>query len=959
MGLSTKQNSNLPKATKVFTDRQEPRDAFWNKYRIVKQTMGEDSDVNVLTYYGFGGIGKTSLLKQLIIEIKQMLPENQQYYVYHDFNTSTESRTVLESLKNALTTKYNFSFPLFELGLYIYANKIGQNANSPEVKQLIDKSPFLRFIVDTAGSIPIIGVASTVLDVADKGIALLRTYIKNHPQELTRIENMDAEDLYQYLPCLFSQDMRNNIKKLDAPLVIFLDTYERLVNEIDATGDPLQNDLWLRNLWGNRGVILDIPNTLWVIAGREKLKWDKLDIDWEGSIEQHILGDLSKFDSCNFLETAGVTDSKLREDLYLLTNGTPVYLDLCVEPYHRLIAQGVTPTASMFGKNTHELIERFLRYMSDSQKELIFIFACLQKWNDSLIFDIGKNILSSFNTITYSKAKELSFVITSNASEYSIHQTVGEVLFEYCPSMLKNQVSTHALNYYSELLQHISISNVLYMDALSQYIRLLTDFEQDYNTFYSHLRIILNQLNDFPTIGAHKLFLTHAQNLYNITRNSFPNSLADVFAKVYFANAMECNGKVKDAFNLLQSTSISLDELNISSNEQIILKGKIATVYTSAGYYFKAVPLVIDVLNTSRSIYSKEHPITINAMLEYSNILYNIGEYQEGESYTSSLVDICKANYKKSDIKTLKAMNILAYFYYKNNKAKKFCDIAKETYDISMQEYGTSYPETITYIHNYAISCNGEEQTKLHENAYLLRKELFGEAHPKTLDSKSHLASTLTPKEQIIRRKEIVHESISLLGEKHPDTLKYTFLLAKCLLTLNIHDEDALGLLNSVFIDYSKSLGEEHPNTLDVLKELAYVYVQTNQLPEAISQYHKLLTLQIKLLGPHYPSTLKTTYILNDLYDNIDNDKSYSLRLRQEILDFNILTYGATSDQAIHSMQALYLLYVHIKEYDKAISLRDDILSAQKAQKVTPQPPQTSLKELMDLMKKEHAFVTS
>ena len=55
------------------------------------------------------------------------------------------------------------------------------------------------------------------------------------------------------------------------PFVIFLDTYEELVNEL-LPGNPLQNDLWLRDI--KTGIIPRVPYVLWVIAGREKLKWE-------------------------------------------------------------------------------------------------------------------------------------------------------------------------------------------------------------------------------------------------------------------------------------------------------------------------------------------------------------------------------------------------------------------------------------------------------------------------------------------------------------------------------------------------------------------------------------------------------------------------------------------------------------------------------------------------------------
>ena len=61
------------KATKEFTDREEPRRAFWEKYNLMKRKMAEGNNypIQVFTYYGFEGIGKTSLLHKLMEEVNQ------------------------------------------------------------------------------------------------------------------------------------------------------------------------------------------------------------------------------------------------------------------------------------------------------------------------------------------------------------------------------------------------------------------------------------------------------------------------------------------------------------------------------------------------------------------------------------------------------------------------------------------------------------------------------------------------------------------------------------------------------------------------------------------------------------------------------------------------------------------------------------------------------------------------
>jgi hypothetical protein len=119
--MKIKTGRTVEKAVREFTDREAPRASFWKKYHAVEAELGKDANVHVLTYYGIGGIGKTSLVKKLMREMDQKLPSP--VYVYLDFGISPDIRRNLSSLKCKLQENTKFTFPLLELGLYIYAKR--------------------------------------------------------------------------------------------------------------------------------------------------------------------------------------------------------------------------------------------------------------------------------------------------------------------------------------------------------------------------------------------------------------------------------------------------------------------------------------------------------------------------------------------------------------------------------------------------------------------------------------------------------------------------------------------------------------------------------------------------------------------------------------------------------------------------------------------------------------------
>ena len=183
-------------------------------------------------------------------------------------------------------------------------------------------------------------------------------------------------------------------------------------------------DYWLRN---EDGPILQVPKVLWVIAGREKIKWGEHDKDWEETLNQHILGDLSFNDTNWFLQEAGIEEEKLRKELYELTNGTPVYLDICVDTYEILKENNEEIIIDKFGKNVEVLVERFIRYMDNQSSELVYVLSLIENWDDDMLKEFIYKILPNFSTTLYDKIKGLSFIFYEN-ERYYMHKTVKDIL---------------------------------------------------------------------------------------------------------------------------------------------------------------------------------------------------------------------------------------------------------------------------------------------------------------------------------------------------------------------------------------------------------------------------------------------------------------------------------------------------------------------------------------------------
>ena len=620
-------NEDAQTATRIFTDRVEPRQAFWKKYNKLESNIQNIEDIYIIAYYGIGGIGKSALLKKLSEEMEEKGVQNTLF----DFETSQEPQKIMYLIKNKLERKYEFNFPKFDLAIYTYAIKIGQDANKPEVKSIIEQSRTLSLITEAIGELPTIGLFSKLVKYADSGIAILKTYTdKSYKQFLEELENKTEAEILEELPKYFSQDLTQNITKTNKPLVILLDTYEKMINEISNDGYVLMKDMWLR---GDNGIILRTPGVLWVIAGREKLKWGENDQDWEETIEQHRLGDLAFSDADEFLEKAGIVENKLREQIYKLTNGTPVYLDLCVSTYEDLKRKNEQITIDKFGETKEELVERYVRYMDNQTREIVYMLAQLGNWNDNIIYEIGKEVVPTFSIEKYETIKQMSFIYENNG-EYYIHKTIENVLKRKCPRIIIKKDS----------------------EILSKYLK-------------------------------EKIIKEKEQNKYSLEVYGYRRKLYTVISNLVEENNIEqITKQMEEIENIIANPPITVKEEikhtlyknKYGEKDERTLRAKLDLIKYLKGLKLRteANKLAIYTYQTSLEKYGEESDLTIDAKLWYLMTVSDIveyesdsGEYEYVEEKHKKYLDMAKETYQqclnkfgRNNKRTIKALYMWLLF---------------------------------------------------------------------------------------------------------------------------------------------------------------------------------------------------------------------------------------------------------------------------------------------------------
>ena len=154
------------------------------------------------------------------------------------------------------------------------------------------------------------------------------------------------------------------------------------------------------------------------------------------------------------------------------------------------------------------------------------------------------------------------------------------------------------------------------------------------------------------------------------------------------------------------------------------------------------------------------------------------------------------------------------------------------------------------------------------------------------------------------------------LGEEHPDTLKSMYNLAILYGQQGRYDEAEPLQLKTLQIK-KRALGDEHPDTLASMNALAILYGQQGRYDEAEPLHLKTLQIKKRDVGEEHPDTLGSMNNLAMVYQKQGRyDEAEPLYL--ETLQIKKRVLGEEHPSTLNSMNNLALVYEKQGRYDEA-----------------------------------------
>lgn len=790
--MKAKTIRTIPQRTQnIFTDREEPRQAFWNVYQRVRLEPGS---VEAISFYGVGGIGKSSLLIQLIKELKERALTSP--LVFYNFELSGKSKDYFLYFlaENLMQQCSSLQFPLFSTALSHLYKMAGRDVSELEKKMensILNSSKMNVAMEVMNAIIPNFGVAKLAGEASLKFFKKMKTDLDHQSGKnaafYQEIESSSAAELMNNLHNYFCLDLADYLETLTSPIVFLLDGYEVLTNTLERGELAEIEDTWL---WGLEGTIWSLPNTVWVIAGRNRLTWDRYSEEIKESLEQHLLSSLSEKDTIEYLQLSGVKEPNLYAELHRLTGGTPVYLDMCINTYLQIKAnqgENYTPTIEDFGNNPTAIVERFLRGMNSEHQRSIKLLACLPtKWNEDFAMEVSQKAGYTNMRGPLEDICKLSLVEETGDCKM-LQRTLRNVIRKFMSDDERNRLDTVAFDTLLQRMEDFSLksSHEVFADWT---IDLLSQEDCSIKATKEQLRTLFTAASTCNELGKYHAFKYYVQQIsYYILKQCLDEScIALCCVNQYLAYSNLGRYQISKEF-AQEAYDIYLKLYGPSHPDTLDILNKKAWCYSRLGDWQKALELTETVYQERLKLYGSNHKDTVACLNNMAIYCVMKEDFKMAAEYMKQASESMLVLLGPDHPNTIICQNNLAAVYNKLGEPQKATEILQQVYETQLRTLGDTHPDILFSLFNlsigYSDSGNHEKALEYAIKAYEAHTKILDDEHPDTMSALNNLAECHYKSgnyEEANRFANLAYnQRLAVLGKDHKDTVETKELLDK------------------------------------------------------------------------------------------------------------------------------------------------------------------------------------
>ncbi|PAV12059.1 hypothetical protein ASJ81_07905 [Methanosarcina spelaei] len=852
-----------------FVDRKEFIEAFENAFWNIDQ-----KNYSILVYYGVAGIGKTSLRKELptLIE-KHNESDWHTRVIWTSIDFATEQYRqpykFLEVLSSQLRQKYGIKFNSFDIALATYWKKI--NPYSPLVKEDYSENSIVRDVLDICDEFVPVNLIPNVYKLAKSLPERYQKWALKRKEDISKLPNLEPTEIYERLPVYLAHDLADHLQNTSESAVIFIDTYEALWEKDRDKGSFNSRDEWLRKLIENIQ-----KSCLWVICGKESLRWEEVDEDWKNYLYQRKIGKLPEKDALDLLKQCGITEENIQKVLIESSEGVPYYLELSIDIY-RKIKQKKQPTPENFAKVPEGIFCRFVKYLDGEEKETLKVLSVPRYWNRELFKKLVKEFNTGYPATSFSELHSFSFMDIDDKGKCSMHQLMRKSLQDNQDQDLKKEVHNFMLDFYSNQLKDLDIKAITqeHENALIEafyHAKESLEAEELCEWFIS-------VSDPFDRAAFWQLITSMYEEMLQILEAKLgPENPSVATALNNLAGLYKRMGEYEKALQLYQRT-LDIREKTLGSQHPDFATtlNNFAELYRQMGEYEKALSLYQKALEIDEKVLGPYHPSVATTIDNLALLYRQMGEYEKALQLSQRALEICEKVFNPQHPDVAIVLNNLSLLYYQMGDYDRALPLYQKALNIQEEVFGPQHPDVATTLNNLAGLYNSmgeyEKALPLYQRTLDIQENVLGLQHPTvaaTLNNLAELYHQMGDYEKALPlHQRALNIREKMLDPQHPDiaiTLNNIALLYN-----NMGEyEKALPLYQRALKILEDSLGLEHPDVAVTLNNLAIFYSNIGKYEEALPLFERAVDIiDCTKLGLNHPYFSITINNLIGLYDSM------------------------------------------------------------------------------------------
>jgi tetratricopeptide (TPR) repeat protein len=487
---------------------------------------------------------------------------------------------------------------------------------------------------------------------------------KRTVEALQGLELLDSTQVLARLPYFLGLDLCTHLKRDGAlPPVIFIDTYEALWSDRpDRTGLAAAGaDAWVREL------VAAAPGVLFVILGRERLGWDRrFPDDWAGYLDDsHLLGGLADADADRFLEQIPIPDPQVRAAIIEGAKGDdedddqaraahggpgtergalPFYLDLAVDTYLLLVADGRTPQPGDFGRTHPEVLVRFLRHLGTAEQETLKVLAAPRAFDRELFAALVDRFGTRYPLTAFPDFVGFSFIEQGADGRYRLHGLMRDHLDSALDADTRAELESFLFEWFDARCQPASPREVTaaHEAALGEavYHRDLAEAEQALAWFWERWEVFY-EAACYP--GLEPL----CRWTLNLAEARFgPDHPETAVALNNLAQLLQATNRLTEAEPLMRR-ALAIDEASNGPAHPDVARNlnNIAGLLQTTNRLFEAEPLMCRALAIDEVSYGPMHPRVAIQLNNLAQLLQATNRLPEAELLMRRALAIDEASY--------------------------------------------------------------------------------------------------------------------------------------------------------------------------------------------------------------------------------------------------------------------------------------------------------------------------